>query len=440
MARILRTAVPVLLVGIAAALAWLAFTGARAVAAVQDVQVATQEVRAAVSDADLDALEAAAEDASDAAVRAASALDDPVWAAVAAIPYLGDTPEVARVTTSAIATAAAGIEPLLEVSDVLDPSGLYADGRIAVERLAESQQPLAAAAEELQRADEMMAQAPTRADGAWIPQVIDDQRDEAAQQLSQATNAISVTADTAAVAPALFGMDGPRTWFVGLQSPAEARGTGGVIGNYVILTAKNGRLTLEGTGRNSELARLETIPDLGEDFFVRYGADPALIANTNLSPHFPYAAQLWLETYAEETGVRPDVVVGTDVVAFGEILQATGPIEMPDGRQLRPDDAVDFALVGVYEQFSDSNERAQYQQQVSEVVFEALTAGDVNPRALVAAVGRMATQNRLQVWSPVEAEQQACSRCRRQDRSQPSPDPTSTRSSSTGPHRSSTPT
>ena len=404
--RILRTAVPLLLVALVAALAWLAFTGARAVAAVRDVRVAAEDIRSAVSDADLAALQVATSQASDAAFRADDALDDPVWAMVAAIPYVGDTAEVARVTASAVAAAAEGIGPLLEVSDVLDPVSLYVDGRVAVERLQEAQNPLAAAAEELQRADEIMAQAPAKDDGAWVLQGIDDQRVEAAEELSAAARAVTLSADTAAVAPDLFGIDGPRTWFVGVQSPAEARGTGGVVGNFVILTAEDGKLTLQGTGSNTELALLESIPDFGEEFFSRYGADPALIANTNLSPHFPYAARMWLETYAEETGVRPDVVMGTDVVAFRDILEATGPIEMPDGRVIDADNAVDFGLVGVYEEFPDSNERSEYQEDVSEQVFDALTTRDVNARALVTAVGRMAAENRLLLWSPNEAVEQ----------------------------------
>jgi len=120
--RFLRTALPELLIGFVAALAWMVFTGSRALAAIGDVRTAAEDVRTAVDGADLPALQIAAADASEAAVRANNALDDPVWAVAAAIRYLGDMAEVARVTTSAIAAAADGIQPLLEVSDVLEPA------------------------------------------------------------------------------------------------------------------------------------------------------------------------------------------------------------------------------------------------------------------------------------------------------------------------------
>ena len=53
---------------------------------------------------------------------------------------------------------------------------------------------------------------------------------------------------------------------------------------------------------------------------------------------------MWLETCAEETGVRPDVIMGTDVVAFAGILEATGPVEVPNERVQDADNAADVEL------------------------------------------------------------------------------------------------
>ena len=405
--RVLRTGLPLALVLAIAAGAWLAFTGARAVAAVNDLQSAVDDVRDAVDQADVAALTAASAEAQDAARRANDALDGPVWGALAAIPYVGDTPEVARTTADALATAADGLTPLLEVSDVLDPASLYSDGRIAVERLSSAAEPLALAASDVSLAVDQISSAPQSADGAWVPAGLDAQRAQAQAQLADAAQALTTAAAAADVLPALLGADGPRTWFVGLQSPGEARGTGGVIGTHVILEADDGRLTLKRSASNSELRPLEQLPDFGEQFAARYRGDPAFIANTNLSPHFPYAGRLWQASYAQATGDDVDVVMGTDVVALGSLIEATGPVTLPDGRTLTADEAVDFALLGVYEQFPNSAEREEFQEAVATAVFTAVTEGEVSGQALVRALSDMIAQRRVQLWSPRESEQES---------------------------------
>lgn len=384
---------------------WLVFTGARALSAVIDLRGAVVDIQESLESNDLAGLQEAATTAQDAAQRADAALDDPVWAAVAAIPYLGDTAQAGRITASAVATAAEGLPPLLEVSDVLDPETIYVDGRVAIERIAEAAEPLAQASAATQQADQIMATSPTKQEGAWVLAALDDQRETAAEELSAAADALFNAARGAEVMPALLGADGPRTWFVGVQSPAEARGTGGVIGTHVILTADDGYLELERTASNSELARLESLPDFGGDFAARYGRDPELIANTNISPHFPYAGRLWQESYAQSLGTTVDVVMGTDVVAFGDIIEAAGPITLPDGRRVTAQEAVDFGLKGVYEAIPDQNERERYQEDVASAVFTELTEGNIAPVKLVRALGRMIEEKRLQLWSPNEAEQ-----------------------------------
>lgn len=400
-------AVPLLLVVIVGAGVWLVFSGSRAVAAVTDLQDSVDDLQAAITAADLAAVESAALAAQDAALRADDALDDPVWAAVAAVPYLGDTAEAARVTADAVAVAATGLDPLLDVADVLDPASLYVDGRVDVDRLEQAQAPLAQAAAALAAADETMASAPTAAEGAWVVDPIDAQRQTAADQLSDAAEAMGTASAAADVLPALLGADGPRTWFVGIQSPGEARGTGGVIGTHVILTADDGRLALDRTASNSELGRLETLPDFGDQFEARYDGFPTFIGSSNISPHFPYAGALWREYYAKATGTEVDAVMGTDVVAFGDLIDATGPITLPDGRTLNGDQAVDFALIGVYEAYPNSAEREDFQEAVAEAVFTQLTSGQVQPDTLVGAVTSMVRENRLLLWSPDEQEQEA---------------------------------
>ena len=200
MRQVLRRVIPLVLVLVVAAGAWLAFTGARAVAAVDDLQSAVDDVQDAIQQADLAALTSASSEAQDAARRADSALDGPVWGALAAIPYLGDTPEVARTTAAALASAVEGLTPLLEVSDVLDPASLYVDGRVAVERLRESAEPLALAAADASTSRSTRSAAPHAAPTAGgCRGSLDAQRAQAAAQLTDAADALTVAAAAADV-------------------------------------------------------------------------------------------------------------------------------------------------------------------------------------------------------------------------------------------------
>ena len=52
-----------------------------------------------------------------------------------------------------------------------------------------------------------------------------------------------------------------------ILNPNEARGTGGFLGQYVILRADAGRITVEQVGSNSDLPTLpSTPPELGAQY------------------------------------------------------------------------------------------------------------------------------------------------------------------------------
>ncbi len=46
----------------------------------------------------------------------------------------------------------------------------------------------------------------------------------------------------------MMGADGPRTYFMGFQTNAEARGTGGLLGGFGILRFDNGTATVDTLG------------------------------------------------------------------------------------------------------------------------------------------------------------------------------------------------
>ncbi len=99
------------------------------------------------------------------------------------------------------------------------------------------------------------------------------------------------------VAPILAGSQSPKLYLIAFQNSAEARGTGGILGAYAIIEFNKGSIKVIKTGSNEPLygSSLEKIPiDVPNEYRKLYGENPAILQNSNLSPHFPYGAKFGL--------------------------------------------------------------------------------------------------------------------------------------------------
>jgi hypothetical protein len=131
--------------------------------------------------------------------------------------------------------------------------------------------------------------------------------------------------------PDLLGADRPRRYFLAFQSPSEARGTGGLIGFYGILTARDGSVALRDVKPIGRLRRpSHEVPAPGW-FSSHYGPQDALKTwqQVNLSPDFPVVARVMLRMYRDATGQRLDGVIAMDPIVLGELTRGTGPIPSP---------------------------------------------------------------------------------------------------------------
>jgi hypothetical protein len=228
-------------------------------------------------------------------------------------------------------------------------------------------------------------------------------------QLDDALHETESAARGAALIPPMLGADGERNYFLALQSNNEARGTGGFFGSFGIINADDGRVKVQKLAPRSKLddQRYDEMPlDFGPDYAALYGDDPATWAGANLSPHYPYAAQLWLQMWQDRTGDRLDGVVTTDPVTLSYLLEATGPVTLPDGRVIDADNVVPFTENEIYFLIPDDDAaRDAYLQTVAEAALDAVFSGKADPRALIDALGRAAGERRLLVYSDQGTEQ-----------------------------------
>ena len=181
------------------------------------------------------------------------------------------------------------------------------------------------------------------------------------------------------IAPAILANPKPLKYLVAIQNSAEARGTGGILGAYAIIEFVKGSVKVVKTGSNEPLygTSLKKIPvDVPGEFLDLYGNNPAIIQNSNLSPHFPYGAEIWLGLWKEEFGEDLDGVIAVDPTALSYVLRATGPITLADGEQITSQNVVAETLEVAYKRYENDNRaRKQHLVDIMDAVSAKLNSG-----------------------------------------------------------------
>ena len=205
----------------------------------------------------------------------------------------------------------------------------------------------------------------------------------------------------ARLSPILLGDNKPKQYLVAFQNTAEARGTGGILGAYAIVEINNGDIKILKTGSNAELKWNTEIPIKMPDEFMRiYGKNPAIWQNSNLSPHFPSGARIWMANWQKQFGVKLDGVIAIDPTAISYILKATGDVKLASGEEITADNVVGKTLSQAYKKYEkDNNARKQYLVEIMNTTFAKLMANQFNKVKMAQAVKRAIIENRLLVYT-----------------------------------------
>lgn len=393
--------------GLLIALAILVHDALAARRSLDRAQAEASAVLAAVRHNDLAAAEARSQRLRRDAVAARRRTDGWLWVAAEHLPVLGRTPRsIATVASAAAALSDRALPHLLDVERQVATHPLIHADRVdlpGVQSLALSldltSQQLHAQRLRLDRLDLGAVPGPVRR----LVAAARNRLDGLDERLSTATR-------LAAAAPGLLGGQGERRYLVVLQNNAEARGTGGIAGAYLVLAADAGRLRVVTSGSDDEFDRARApVAALGPDYVDLYGDDPALWTNANLSPHFPDAARLWLADWQQVRHTRLDGVIATDPVALSRLLAVTGPVRLPAFGDIRADNAVTVTERDAYVWFAHDNAARQrfLLAVLSRIVDRVLHfRGQEGPRLLL-ALGAAADKGRLLLYSTSPAEQDA---------------------------------
>jgi hypothetical protein len=341
----------------------------------------------------------------DAGNRADSLTAHPSFALASVLPGIGrDTEAIDAFAGAAQLSARAG----LEAAGAAGAAGaerlgllgaLYHDGRVDFGALERAAPGLRRTAGLLQRANTYLREAPD----PTLPPVngaLDDAR-------SGATRAVQASANLVALAdglPQLLAQGSVRRYLLSFESPSEARGGGGLSSLYGVLEARDGRMRLADVASVANLglepAEAVSAPAWFEDRYAPWGSLWQW-QQANLTGEFPVAAQVWLRMYEAARGERLDGVIAMDPLALGEFTTATGPLRA-EGMDVDVDrsNADEVILHDSYIRFDGRRQaQEQYLARLIDQFWGRVSAGQLDPAALITALGRAVTGGHLKMYA-----------------------------------------
>lgn len=386
--------------------AWLGISAFGVKSNLERARDSAQQVKEALLEGDSEGATQRAAAALSQAQAAQSATRSLPWNLAAAVPFLGSPFKAGQQISDVVVGLSSDIlKPAAEAGIGLSPTSLYENGRVNVQLLREQEPKLVTLAADATRLNDQAAAIPS---AGFVPP-INTARGQLQDQTAEVTSLLNNTALAARIGPSMMGADGPRTYLMAFQTVAEARGTGGLLGGFGILRFNNGKPTVDTLAPNTELFGTAAEIDLGPEFQDLYGSSRPFtdFRNSNQSPHFPYAAQIWKSMWERQSGERVDGVIALDQIALSYILGAVGPVTLPGGEVVNQDNVVELTGSTSYIRYPDDQAaRKRYLQSIATEVVKKMTGQVQSPGKLLDALGRAAGERRISVWSASPAEQQ----------------------------------
>jgi hypothetical protein len=339
--------------------------------------------------------------------RARQQTDGPIWRAAAHLPLIGDNfGAIATVAGVLDVVADEAAPPIIALGSGLDPQTFAPSGGKV--DLAELKRIAPAAT----KASSVLAAQAPRLDALDIASLygrIAGPLEELQGEFQSARRAAQAAALTATLAPDLLGASGPRNYLLVVQNNAELRSTGGIVGAFVILHAKGGKLTIDEPGSNADLIGGIGRPVLAlsdEETVLFSSAMGTDVRDTNFTPDFPRAAALDQAIVAKRLGKSVDGVLSVDPVALSYLLRGTGNVKLADGTVLTPENAVRVLLSDVYREYTDPREQDAYFAAAAKAVFDRVASGSGDSAETVKALSAGVSERRIMFWSAKAAEQE----------------------------------
>lgn len=393
--------------------AWVGARGLLAKSELESAQTLLSQMKTEAAASDMKAATKTVEMIRDHTRKAVSLTSDPIWGFAQNIPFIGVNFSVMReLALSVDEVVDRVVTPLIGVASGLDPASLAPkDGAIDIAPFVAIVPVVAEVTMDVHDLkDEIDG---IKVDGAL--EIIVAARDKVSRLIDQVTPLLDTANSVVPLLPAALGAEGPRTYVVMFQNPAEARALGGTALSFAIVKVDNGKIDLAGTvpaafGNFTKYE--ETVAPLPDGTRELYGSGlGTFIANVTLRPSFVTAAEMTQAMWLNDQGIVPDAIISVDPVMLSYLLQATGPIALSTGDSLTSKDLVAFLLNGVYQRYNtidpvkDNRNQDVLYGEIVNATFAKLMSGSLNPKALVGALLQGWNEHRLLFWSSHTDEQ-----------------------------------
>ena len=220
-------------------------------------------------------------------------------------------------------------------------------------------------------------------------------------ELAGRTELVSAASDLSRLLPPLLA-DGRRYLLI-VQNLAEPRGTGGFMGFFGVLEAKEARLEL--TDLFPAGGELSDRPvDAPADYVARYERFLSLVdlRQSNFTPDLPTAAGVILQLGADRGWGRFDGLFMVDTVWMRDVLGALGPVRTPAWPEPITSDNVMPVLA---EEVAVDEDADRIQAAIATSVWTAFQQRPVSATAFATALAKSVKDRHLQVYSTDPTEQ-----------------------------------
>lgn len=396
------------LVFLALATAWVVIRGIGAVSELQSVKTSASQMRAAISEGNLERAERMAPRIAQHAEAAHSLTSDPVWRGFEFVPWLGaNFTAVREVADIADSVAADAVTPVLEAADDINLAGLgFVGSTIDLVPFAEVEKPLSDANATLSDADTRAQQINADATLPPLAGAVREMRDV----VTEAATVVGALHGASVLLPPMLGADGPRTYVVAMQNNAELRSDGGIVGSLALLRADNGTISIVRHASTRDFPPLDEPLALSESTVALFEDGPGrYVQNVTSIPDFTEAGATLAERWEGRFGQSVDGVIAIDAVVASHLLEATGELTLGPF-VANSENVVSILLSEIYATIPDPVQQDAVFAQAAAVLFStALTAGE--PQKLIGALASAADENRIRIWSahPEEEEVLAAS-------------------------------
>ena len=249
---------------------------------------------------------------------------------------------------------------------------------------------------------------------SWLLPPLAQRLAGALHTLTSATHDARLATATVTAARQLLGGDGTQHLFLAIDTNAELRPGGGVVGNYGLIIGSGGHLHLARFGRDGQLnaagrgAARALVAPRAYRALASYINPQIYWQNVLATPQFPLDARAIAGLYPESGGTPLTGVIAVNPTGLADLLSLIGPVSVPSWPQpITTANAPAILLNEEYSALSGTN-RYAFLGEVAATVWSRLTSGGLPGLSTVAhALATAVADKDIVLWSKNPATEKA---------------------------------